>query len=241
MATHSRPSIEVVRVLYWQRDDDREAVVGKAGSPIVAHRIALASCTGVAVFVVVCTAAQFLRSDLDWMQAPLSFYLIGPGGWIVKLAYVALSVSLVGIGTGFHRSLGAASRDRVPMLLFVISAVALTVTAISDTALRHGDASLHARIHLLAAGTTFVCVTTAMLLQSLRLREDARWRPSFVFAFVLAIAAFAALWIYATSHVLPKGLMQKIVILLIIAWLGWAAFALWCRATRQEEAGEHSA
>jgi hypothetical protein len=207
--------------------------MGKADSAIAVRRITLASCIGVAVFVVVCTAAQFLRSDLDWTQAPLSFYLVGPGGWIVKVAYVALSVSLVGIGTGFHRSLDATLRDRAPLLLFVISGIALTVTAISDTATKHGDASLHARIHLLAAGMTFVCVTTAMLLQSLRLREDARWRPSFAFAIVFAVAAIAALWIYALGHVLPTGLMQKIVIVLILAWLGWAAFALWRNAVME--------
>jgi hypothetical protein len=215
--------------------------MGKTRSPIDVFRIACASCVGVAVFVVVCTAAQFLRSDLDWTQAPLSFYLIGPGGWIVKIAYVALSASLVGIGTGFHRSLDAASRSRVAMLLFAVSGVALAVTALSDTATKHGDASLHARIHLLAAGTTFICVTTAMLLQSLRLREDARWRPEFAFASVLAAVAFAALWIYALSHVLPKGLMQKIVIALILAWLGWAACALWRKAARHEGFGDHSA
>jgi len=198
--------------------------------------IAVASCIGVAVFVIVCTAAQFLRSDLDWTQAPLSFYLIGPGGWIVKIAYIALSASLAGIGTGFHRSLGAASRGRIPMLLFVISAIALAVTAISDTSTKPGDASLPARIHLVAAGTTFVCVTGAMLLQSLRLREDARWRPASGFASALAIAAFLALWIYALSHVLPKGLMQKTVIALILAWLGWAARTLWREAARQDTA-----
>ena len=212
-----------------------------ARSHIAVRRIALASCIGVAVFVVVCMAAQFLRSDLDWTQAPLSFYLIGPGGWVVKIAYVALSIALVGIGTGFHRTLEATARDRIPMLLFAISGVALAVTALSDTATRHGDASLHARIHLLAAGTTFVCVTTAMLLQSLRLREDARWRPASAFAFLLAVAAFAALWIYAVGHVLPKGLMQKIVIALILAWLGWAAFALRRESARLEGASEHSA
>jgi hypothetical protein len=194
---------------------------------------------GVAVFVVVCTAAQFLRSDLDWIHAPLSFYLIGPGGWAVKIAYLALSASLVGIGAGFHRSLDMRSRGRVPMLLFVISGIALAVTAISDTSTKHGDTSVHARIHLLAAGTTFFCVTIAMLLQSLRLRKDASWRSAFAYAFALAAAAHAALWIYAVGHVLPKGLMQKIVIMLILAWLGWAALALWRKATRQECGEEH--
>jgi hypothetical protein len=58
---------------------------------------------------------------------------------------------------------------------------------------------------------------------------------------VLAATAFAALWIYAVGHILPKGLMQKIVIALILAWLGWAAFALRRESARQEGVAEHSA
>ena len=48
-----------------------------------------AAALGIAAFILVCGAAQFLRTDLDWIAAPLSFYLIGPGGAAVKAAYVA--------------------------------------------------------------------------------------------------------------------------------------------------------
>jgi hypothetical protein len=196
------------------------------------RNLGLASSIGVAVFAVVCIVAQFLRNDLNWTHAPLSFYLIGPGGWVVKIAYVVLSASLLGIGVGFHRSLDAKSNGWVPLLLFIASGVALTVTAISDVATKHRDVSAHTRIHIVAAGTTFVCVTLAMLLQSLRLREDARWRSKSGFAFALASAAFMALWIYAFVHIPAKALVQKIVIALILAWLGWAALALSREAPR---------
>lgn len=88
----------------------------------ISNRIALA---GVGMFGLVCTAAQFLRRDLDWTAAPLSFYLTGPGGWIVKCAYVALSLALLAIGNGFRSVLAATARSALAPALFAVSAVAL--------------------------------------------------------------------------------------------------------------------
>lgn len=91
---------------------------------------------------------------------------------------------------------------------------------------------LRALVHGIAAMTTFLCVTVAMLLQAWCLRGDPRWRASFGFAFGLALVAFAALWIHALVHALPRGLAQKSVIALILLWLGWAALALRRRSAR---------
>jgi hypothetical protein len=187
--------------------------------------LGLIAVVGVTVFVLVCGAAQFLRADLDWMRAPLSYYLVGPGGAVVKSAYFAFSVSLAAIGLGFYRVLTPAGRSAAPLLLFIVAALALSVTALCDTATGNGDPSLHAFVHNIAAATTFHCVTVAMLLQSRRLRGDAQWRQKFPFAAGLGAVAFVALWIYALNHTVPRGLMQKTVIVLILAWLGCAS--LW--------------
>jgi hypothetical protein len=193
---------------------------------VTVDRLGKIAFAGVMAFVMVCGIAQFLRADLDWIRAPLSFYLIGPGGWWVKAAYLALSASLVAIGTGYGKTPVTVDRALLPSVLFWVSAVSLAITALSDTATHRGEVSLHSKIHAAAAAVTFTCVTTAMLLQSWRLRIDPvrsdRFRPMLL----LAATAFIALWLYALTHLLPKGLMQKIVIGLIIAWLGLAALML---------------
>lgn len=191
-------------------------------------RVAL---VGVVVFAVVCTAAQFLRADLQWMRAPLSYYLIGAGGAVVKAAYFVLSIAIAAIGVGCHRALEHRARSAAPLLLFLLAAIALDVVALSDTATHRGDFSLHAFVHNLAALTTFLSITVAMLLQSWRFRADATWRSRFGFAFGLAVIAFAALLIHALNHAGLRGLQQKIVIALIVVWLGWAA--LWLSRGRE--------
>lgn len=178
---------------------------------------------GVIAFAVACAAAQFLRADLDWLHAPLSYYLVGPGGTAIKAAYFALSAAIAAIGVGCYRSLTPAARSAAPLLLFAIAAIALDATALLDTATHPGDLSLHAFLHNVAASTTFFTITTAMLLQAWRFRHDSAWRRHFPFALGLAAVTFVALWIYALSHLGPRGLMQKAVITLILVWLGSAA------------------
>ena len=182
-----------------------------------------AALAGVLVFGTVCVAAQFLRADLDWTRAPLSFYLVGAGGTAVKSAYAVLSVAIAAIGIGCYRALGNGGRSAAPLLLFVLAAIALDAVALFDTATRPGEASVHAFLHNFAALTTFLSITVAMLLQSWRFRSDTAWRVYHGPATALAALAFTTLLLYAFNHAGWRGLQQKTVIVLIVVWLACAA------------------
>lgn len=179
---------------------------------------------GVATFAVICTAAQFLRTDYDWLRVPLSFYLLGRYGRVVAASYFVLACGLVAFGIGWYRALDRDARSAAPTLLFVAAAAALCVTAAELTDIPGQPPTLHGVLHVVAANATFLCITVAMLLQSWRLRLDPRWHTCFRSAFALALIAFVALWIDALVKTLPRGLSEKVVIALILAWLwraGW--------------------
>ena len=181
---------------------------------------------GVATFAVACGAAQLLRTDYNVLGTPLSFYLLGPYGGVVEAGYFVLAVGLVALGVGWYRALARDARSAAPLLLFVLGATALAATAVEFTDVPGRPPTLHGFLHIVAAGTTFTCVTVAMLLQSWRLRHDPRWRPRFRSAFTLAAITFAALWIYALVKPIPRGLAEKVVVALILAWLWRAAWWL---------------
>ena len=67
------------------------------------------------------------------------------------------------------------------------------------------------------------------MLQSWRFHYDATWRRYFGLAFPLAVASFLALAVYAFWQEPPEGLRQKTVIVLIVSWLGSAAWWLRCQ------------
>lgn len=187
------------------------------------YRVGSLALAGIAVFALVCLAAQLARSDLDWVRAPLSSYLRGEYGWIVKSAYFVLGCSLALLGLGYYRALSATARSGAPFLLFALGAVALDITALAESGSLIGPRATESFVHNLAAATAFLSVTTAMLLQSWRLRSDARWRHRFSVAFTLAAVSFVALWMYSLSDDWPRGLSQKVVIVLILVWLTLAA------------------
>ena len=200
------------------------------------RRLGTAGLAGVIAFAVVCTAMQWLRSDLDWLRAPLSFYLVDAHGLWVRVVYTGLGVSLVLLGVGYYRALSPQARSAAPLLLFVVAGIALTVTAWAGTNRPQRPPTFEGLVHGLAAQTAFLCVTTAMLLQAWRLRRDPLWRGRFALAFGLAAACFVAMWAHALWRDAPRGLTQKVVIVLILAWLGLAAGWL-RRSGRQAGAG----
>lgn len=195
-------------------------------SAAASRRLGAVALAGVLVFALVCTAAQFLRTDLDWLRTPLSFYLLDPHGLWVQGAYFALALALVSLGVGWYLELRPQARSAAPMLLFVCAGLALAVTAMAETGRRGQPVTLETLVHGLAAQAAFLCVTTAMLLQAWRLRADVRWRRRYAAAFALAALAFVGLWVHALWRDAPRGLTQKAEIATILLWLGLAANGL---------------
>jgi len=191
------------------------------------YRLGTTALAGILLFVLIATTLQFLRSDLDWQRMPLSFYLIGQYSLWLQAAYFVLSLTMLGLAFGMYGALQPSARSIAPSGLFIVAALALVVVVFAPTDIPKHDATLHGFVHNIAALTAFVCVTTAMLLQSWRFREDAWWRTHFRFAFTLALVCFAAIWINTYWREWPRGLTQKIVILLIVWWLLLAA--IWLR------------
>lgn len=182
---------------------------------VSARRSGQVALAGVVLFSVAALGAHVMRPDLSWQQAPLSLYLLGQYGPWLQAGYIALAVALIALATGWMRALRPEARSGAPALLFVVAAIALVVTAIAETALPGRAPTLEGFIHGLAARTTFLCVTVAMMLQAWRLRGDLRWRPWFGPALAWATAAFVSLWVHALWTAAPRGLTQRVVILLV--------------------------
>lgn len=192
------------------------------------RRLGTAALAGVLVFALVCFAAQWLRTDLDWLRTPLSFYLLDPYGDWVQGGYFALALALVSLGCGWYLALTREARSAAPLLLFVWAGMALAVAALAETGRPGQPVVLESLVHGIAAQAAFLCTTTAMLLQAWRLRRDARWRGRFALASWLAVAAFVGLWVHALWRDAPRGLTQKVEIGMILSWLGLAAH--WLRS-----------
>lgn len=212
-----------------------EYVKGNAGTPArqppARGRPDAASCAfgiialvGIATFSVTCLLVECLRTDLDWFTTALSMYAIGPYGPWVRGAFYAPAPGIAAIGIGWYRTLDRRSRSLVPVFLFAAAGVGLCLLATFTTDTTPKPTTFHGAVHQWSTFGAFVCLTTAMLVQSWNERRDPPWRFRFLPALTLAALTVVYFWIFALVKAIPRGIGEKAVIGLCLLWLwrsGW--------------------
>ena len=176
-------------------------------------------------FLLLVLVLQFLRDDLPWWRAQLSKYRHGPYGLVLRVGYCALAAAMAALALALYRALLPCARSVTVVGLFWCSALGMASVAIGDSYLPGWNAQLAPKLHVLFALIAFLCVIAAILLQSWYFRRDWQWRRHWRSAFVLALLGFCALAAHAGDVGLPRGLGQKLAIVLIVLWLvrvgGW--------------------
>jgi hypothetical protein len=209
-------------------------------SPRTVRPTAYFMMTAVALFAAICGGAQFWRTDLDPIAVPLSIYLTGPGGFYVRLVYDVMGVALVFFAVGSYRATAVPLRSALASTLFATAGCLLPVVAATELFKGTAYENLAALLHGVAAQATFLTLGFGSLLLSSRWRRDPHFSASRVAGAALAWLAFAVLWLQTLMRALPHGLMQKLLIVLILLWLGWAARQL-LRASRPSRDGQAGA
>ncbi|MGD8574038.1 MAG: DUF998 domain-containing protein [Gammaproteobacteria bacterium] len=194
---------------------------------------------GVSIFTGTAAALQAARPDYDPLRVPLSFYLLGPGGSVLQLAYYALATGMVCLALAFWQTNNRQVRSPGALAAFILGAIGVVLTATFDTDLPGTTAhSMHGVIHGISAGVAFLATLAGMALQSWRLRRADGWHGTGRLAWPLALLAIAWLVVYvAFSRSQPHGLLQKVLIALIMLWLGGAALATRRHASRGRDTG----
>lgn len=199
-----------------------------AARPAPHSTIALAGIAlgAVTVFLLAAVAVHGLRPELDGVDAQLSFYLVGPWGWILQAGYAALAIGILALAIALYGEPPAPSRSAAPLLLFAIAAPSLVVTAFAPMRFPGEEWRLVHLVHGTSAQAAFLCTTTAMVLQAWRLRAAPNWQRLAPVLLGCAIACFAGVWVLALARDLPRGLSQKLLVVAIATWLGWVAVKL---------------
>ncbi len=198
------------------------------------HVAATMAVVALVLFVATASWTQFARDDLDWVQATLSLYLHGPWGLALRTAYCLLAAAIAVLGLSVYRHSLGPRRSAAAPLLFVLAALGLLGVAIGDSWLPGLAPLVAPLVHGVAAMTAFLSASVAMLLQAWYLRREPGWQGHARVLWPWAWAAFALLWLHVVWRASPRGLGQKLVIVVIVGWLLWLAIALWRQPQRQQ-------
>ncbi|KQQ84281.1 hypothetical protein ASF73_14435 [Xanthomonas sp. Leaf131] len=179
---------------------------------------ALAAGAG-AAFIGLVVLLQWLRGDLDWIDAQLSAYLHGGYGLLLRTAYCLLAATMAWLALGLYAALAPVACSRAVVGLFWMAALGLSAVAIGDSWMPVLAPNAAKMVHVLSADLAFLCVIAAVLLQSWYFRRDRLWRQYFAPLFGLGLLAFALLLFHVTVTSAPPGISQKSAIVSIVAWM----------------------
>lgn len=190
--------------------------------------LATVSLAGTAYFVVVIVAMHFLNPEFDPIQRPTSEYAVGPFGYLMTSAFVALSLATWALVIGLSRDLAQPAQSRVGIGLLGVFGIGLLVAATFPIDLEGAPQTVAGTIHSINGPLTFLSLVVGTNLVSRKFKHDVRWRPIHRFASVLAlimIPEFVAGGLAAATAT-GAGIAQRILIVTFATWFVLVALRL---------------
>jgi hypothetical protein len=182
---------------------------------------------GLVVFLVLVLAPHLLRSEYDFRSRWLSEYAIGPYGWIMNAAFLALAVTEGVLAIGMLQGGPPSAWVRSGAALLGVAALALALLPVLPTDLdAPGQVGLRLRTlaglwHDQLNAVSGYATLGTMGCWAIAFRSAAEWRQLAIPTGIIA-AVLVANGIFAPL-VLPRelaGLSQRFAVLLTVAWLG---------------------
>jgi small-conductance mechanosensitive channel len=200
---------------------------------------------GPALFVLIFTVDGALRPGYDPASMFVSELSIGPGGWLQQVNFVVTGVMIGVFATGVARSWRSGRAAKAVPLVLAVLGIGLAASGFftTDHAVMFTQQSAHGRIHGLLGAVVFLAMPTCCFLVAARSPRDARprrWRSS---TLAVAIGLVVLMVLLKVSEVPTlalfawKGLVQRIFLVLFLAWL--LIFAV--RLTRTSQTSDGTA
>lgn len=184
---------------------------------------------GIIYFIVVVLALPLLRPDYSPIRRTVSEYAVGPYGFLMTSAFFALAVAVAGLAVGLWYGVSQRNRSRVGLVLLAVFSVCTLTAGLFPIDPEGAPETMSGIIHNLASLIAFICVIAAMILWSVRFRQDEQWRPfsrSALVVALLALTMFFGFFAAISMSVAWVGLMQRVFLATVFLWLLLTAIRL---------------
>jgi len=173
-------------------------------------------------------ALHFVRPDYTPIDHMISDYAVGPFGWLMTTAFIALGFGCLSLSLGLWRTGPRRVSATVGRLLLMVACLGLMVTAAFPTDLETAKDTLHGTIHTISFLVNIVSISIAALTLSLSFGADPRWKSARLPALLIVAALLGAFVVqYMTLHRgAPYGFTNRAFVLVVMSWLFFVAFSL---------------
>lgn len=186
-------------------------------STLWADLVIICFCYAFAVLVLL----HFLRPDYTPRSHMISDYAVGRLGWLMKSAFVAMSLGDVALALGLFRSGLRSAVARSASFLLVIVSIGLIISAIFPTDLEESLVSTRAgEIHAFSFLVNVGCSILVVILLPLAYRNHPDWRPFRMKSALLAALILLGFIIqFFTLHRgSPYGFANRAFVLILFVW-----------------------
>lgn len=175
-------------------------------------------------YVLAALLLHVLQPDISPLAMPMSVYVLGSGGLLMTLTFFALAAALFAAGHALRLQLPKSWKRHIGFFFMVLAAVATMVAGIFPDDGRPPPLLPVTRagwIHMFASMAAFPSFQLGPLFLTLALRRQEEWRSDVpalagvVVLLTLSVVVFAAV---AAPRDLA-GLAQRVVLVLLFAWL----------------------
>ena len=182
--------------------------------------LALLTIVGIAVYLLNLAALHFLRPDVNPMLDPVSTYAVGPYGFLYTAADIGSGMAALALTLGLYLSVAPPGRSYVGLFLLGLYGVSVLLAGIFPIDVG-GEATTFGIIHNIFGNISFFGFPIGVILLSLGMGKDERWR-SFrrpALAVSLVVVLMVILTIVGSNIGIGYGVTQRIFNVTALAWM----------------------
>jgi hypothetical protein len=137
--------------------------------------LALLAIVGIADFLLNLTALHFLRPDVNPVLEPISNYAVGPYGFLHTAADIGGGLAALALTFGLYLGIASPGRSYVGLFLLGLNGISVLLAGIFPIDVGAETTTVGA-IHNIVGNIGFFGFPVAIILLSLGMRKDERWR-----------------------------------------------------------------
>jgi hypothetical protein len=183
--------------------------------------LALLTIVGVADFLLNLTALHFLRPDVNPVLEPISTYgAVGPYGFLLTAADFGSGLAALALMFGLYLSIAPSGRSYVGLALLGLYGISELLAGIFEMDVG-GEATMVGTLHNISGNISFFAFPVGVILLSLGMGKDERWRSLRLPA--LALAGVVVLTVILTmvgfNIGIGFGVTQRLANVAALVWM----------------------
>jgi hypothetical protein len=189
--------------------------------------LALLAIVGIADFLLNIAALHFVRPDVNPVLEPMSTYAVGPYGFLFTAADIGGGLAALALTFGLYLGIAPPGRSYVGLFLLGLYGVSVLLAGIFPIDVG-GEATMVGTIHNIVGNILFFAFPVGVILLSLGMGKDERWRsfrrPALVMSLLVVLTVI--LTMVGFNLGIGFGVTQRLANVTALAWMLLAALHL---------------